>query len=138
MEEKNDLKTWWSALGKWQVLITILVLAVFFITRHITGDNNIAAAVVAFTAAAAAFAAAFAATAATAIATVAALVVFATVITFATFAAAIILAVFAAVIALVFATAENQRINKKMVYLSCAAEFVVILLPILGTVRGWW
>jgi len=43
MEEKSALSVWWSNLGKWQALAVFMTLAVFFITRHITGDNNIAA-----------------------------------------------------------------------------------------------
>ena len=94
MEEKNDLKIWWSILGKWQVLAVVIALAVFYITRHIRGDYVALAA---------------AALAATAVASVASVVV-----------------------------TEVFKISKKIVYLSCTAEFVVILLPILGTVHGWW
>ncbi|OGF36892.1 hypothetical protein A2468_07980 [Candidatus Falkowbacteria bacterium RIFOXYC2_FULL_46_15] len=124
------LKNWWSVLGKWQVLTIFAVLAVFFITRHITGDNRTAA----FTAVV--FAGFIAFVASLTVFAVAATAVAFAVASGTTFVTTLFVAAFLA--AAVFVITEDLKIGKKTVYLSCAAEFVVILLPIFGTVQGWW
>ncbi|MFH0891236.1 MAG: hypothetical protein V1867_00480 [Candidatus Falkowbacteria bacterium] len=130
MEEKSVLKTWWSVLGKWQLLAVVITLAVFCIARHITGDNNISAFVAVVFVAFATFAASLTTFAAAFVA-----VVFA-ITSGTTFAAALLVAAFIVAAALIIT--EDLKISKKTVYLSCVAEFAVILLPILGTVQGWW
>lgn len=143
-------------MGKWQALTAILVLAVFYITRYIAGDNSIVFGTLAATLAGLAGLAA-----GVPLATLAALVAaitFAVAVFVAAFAPAFAGAILAAIAAIVVivvvvvilavvvvfvgnelvALAAEENISKKRIFISCAAEFVFILLPILSTVRGWW
>jgi len=119
----------WQKIGKWQILATLLTLATFFITLHLTGDKEMAG-----------WAVLTAATIATAL--TAAIVGIATFATFAAFV--IIIAIFAAfdcplIAAIVgtviaVATADDRKkcdIRQRVVWLSFVAEFMIILLSIL-------
>lgn len=112
-EAASTARLWWSRIGKWQALMVVVTLAVFFATLGITGDK-----------ATAAFAAAFV--------TFAAAIVAAAI---AAFAAAALVAAAIAVVAVAIVN-ETPRVGKKVVWLSYMGELLLILLPMVWVLRG--
>jgi hypothetical protein len=127
---------WWSNIGKSQLLAIIVTLLAFFTTSCFSGHNEVVAAIVAFTfpfiimirTASLATASAFATAAATSF-----IVVMACLYVIVAFVAAV---AFVAVFAFGFADkiAENQGIDKKAVWLSYAAQLIIIFVPMLITI----
>ena len=127
---------YWSRLGMWQFLATLSTLAYFFIILHLTDDRDEAAS-------GAFISASFAAIAFIAMAIIADdPVIFATFmiaviaiiaddpVTFASFAAIAAIVAYFAVASAVNNVTKHGDIRKRVVWLSFAAEFIIILLPI--------
>lgn len=135
----SPTRLWWSKMGKWQALMVVATLATFFVTLGITGNTKDAV-VVAFAAtfAFAVFAvfAAFASVA-TAVTAVTGVVATSLVVIVALAAVVVIVATFVVVFAGVVAflvVDEVPGVSKKAIRFSYAAEFLVIILPMLGTI----
>lgn len=143
------LGLWRSKVGKWPVLMVLIFWATYFITLYFTGnDKEMAAGVAAvvpfllfifavfafFT-----FDLAFAAVVATVVAFVATVVAFAfvdTAFVFVFLALALVFAAFRAVVVVANQAKKYDGISKKAVWISYAAEFIVILISMLITVLG--
>lgn len=128
----------WNKLGKWQMLAVILILTTFFITLHFTGDKKQAGVLAVFATICTFFICTIAtdAIALAAFVALTALISIGIISTAASVALALVSTVFVATLAIAFvlATGEVNKkygIRKRVVWLSFAAEFVAILLPIL-------
>jgi hypothetical protein len=132
----------------WQIVATLIVLATFFIVLNISGDKKITTVVATIVAALVGFIVTFkdeAAIVAAAVATVAAVAAFVTTITVivATITvAAFVTTITAVAVATVAVQTVNKfknkatelnktKINKKIIWFSCAVQFVVTLMPML-------
>ena len=111
---QTGLGLWWSKVGKWQALATLVTLATFFITLYITGNKVIA------TYAAFVVAYAFVATA----------VAYA----FATAALAFVVVAFAFVVVAFAAGKEVKRGSKKATWFSYVAHFIITFALMLITI----
>ena len=110
---QSVISLWWSKVGKWQVLATVITLATFFITLYITGNKVIAgyaAYVAAFVVVIAGYAAVVAAG-------------------FATGFAAYVAAGFTA--AALAGKEVKREISKKVTWLSYGGQFILVLAPML-------
>jgi hypothetical protein len=105
----TGLGLWWSKVGKWQIIATLVTLAVFYVTLYFTGNVKVATLAAATFVAVAAFAIALAA---------------------ATLAAAAALTA----VALTADEAVKENISKKAIWFSYAAEFIIIFVPMLITI----
>ncbi|OIO53552.1 hypothetical protein AUJ78_00090 [Candidatus Peregrinibacteria bacterium CG1_02_41_10] len=142
MEAKcTGLGLWWSMVGKWQTLMVVITLAIFFTILQIIGGEMgkviFAVATTTFvialiTPALSAIVAALSATS-VAIFTIIIPAVIATI-----FAVITVFVAIAVVFTLAYDEDKNINISKKTLQFSYVAEFVVILLPILGTILNWW
>ena len=110
---QTGLGLWWSKLGKSQALVTVITLAMFFII-YFTCDCDKETAVV--------------------VAAVAIASVFVAVVAIAFAFAAVAIAFAAAFVAFAAVVAEEIHLSKKTVIFSYAAEFIVILVPMLITI----
>ena len=135
---QTGLGLWWSKVGKWQALATLVTLATFFITLYITGNKVIAtyaAFVVAYAFVATAVAYAFVATA---VVTFAAAVAFATAAfataALATAALAFVVVAFAFVVVAFAAGKEVKRGSKKATWFSYVAHFIITFALMLITI----
>ena len=151
MEKKNVWRQWFASLCRWQVLVTLVVLATFYRTLVVTVtiDNAVVASSIAvLLIALASF---------IIVVTFNRLTLYPALIAFvAVFPLSLIvgadsgslppglffaLVCIAVVIILIFATLairERHSIPRKTMWFSCALEFVAIFLPLTGTVVGWW
>ena len=110
---QTGLGLWWSKVGKWQALATLVTLATFFITLYITGNKVIAT----YAAFVVAFATAVFATAA-----------------FATAALAFVVVAFAFVVVAFAAGKEVKRGSKKATWFSYVAHFIITFALMLITI----
>ncbi|MFH0891237.1 MAG: hypothetical protein V1867_00485 [Candidatus Falkowbacteria bacterium] len=151
-ETDGLLGDWWFSIGKWQLPAVFITLTVFYAMRHFIDGNNAGAALVVvlvlalFTVIFCGFMLGAAATAFS--------------VTLSAIAVALAVAIFninepgtagglvVAVLALSFAffavglytelDFKDTGMKKSAIYIFCTSEFIVTLLPILGTMRGWW
>jgi len=103
---QTGLGLWWSKLGKSQALVTVITLAMFFIIYFTCDCDKETAA---------------AASAAASVVVVVAIAVVA-------------VAIASAFVAFAAVVAEEIHLSKKTVIFSYAAEFIVILVPMLITI----
>lgn len=118
---------YWSKLGKWQILTAILTLAIFFITLQLTGDKRRAVHTALAATASASIILALATAFDFAALALVALAATATVVTIASAAPAVL--ILAGIVIAVIVT--KSGIRERVFWLSCAAEFMIILLPML-------
>lgn len=131
----ENLKIWWKKVGIWQTGMALVTLAVFFIILCIIGDSKEAAPI------AVGLTTAFAGVAFASVAISAALTTSPAAFTVASAAlvalAAAFIAISAALTTFAFVAYEGHMgIRKKAVWLSSAAEFVVIFIPMFVKIWG--